>query len=205
MTLASSLVSCAVASIEDIFAHKPETSIEVKASFIPYALSLNIYIKMTMALLISTTIWYMAFFFIIYVIILLLFFIIIKCIHNMTNTKKQFILQILIFCLYTITLTAIAIVVNYFEGTSTLTVQGYSLVTVKLSDLAIVQKAYFNYIFASCLLCGIISNALYYYQVIPIQEEEEEANKERDFDANLPCFGRVIEQCCFKCTPDWLF
>ena len=54
MTLASSLVSCAVASIEDIFAHKPETSIEVKASFIPYALLMHIYGRMAMALIIST-------------------------------------------------------------------------------------------------------------------------------------------------------
>ena len=199
MTLASSLVSCAVASIEDIFAHKPETSIEVKASFIPYALSFNIYGKMAMAIIISTTQWNMIFLFIIFVIGYL---IIIKCIRNMADTKKQFILHIIIFCLYTITLTAIAIFVNYFGNTS---IWNLWMKKVKLSDLAIVQKAYFNYIFASCLLCGIISNVLYYYQVIPIQEEEEEANKERDSDADLTCCGRVIEHCCFNSTPDWLF
>ena len=91
----------------------------------------------------------------------------------MADTKKQFILQILIFCLYTITLIALAIIVNYFEGTSI-----WSFWAVKLSDLAIVQKAYFNYIFASCLVCGFISQVLYYYQVmkLPATQEEKEAN-----------------------------
>ena len=61
MTLASSLMSCVVATIEDIFAHKPKTSIEVKASFIPYALITNIYSQMTAALIISTIQWNMIF------------------------------------------------------------------------------------------------------------------------------------------------
>ena len=178
MTLASSLLSCAVSSIEDIFAHKPETSIEVKASFIPYALSSNIYGKMAMAIIISTTQWSMIFFFIIFGIGYL---IIIKCFRNMADTKKELIILLLNFCLYTITLTVIAIFVTYFENTSIWNLWIFS--SVKLSDLAIVQKAYFNYIFASCLLCGIISNVLYYYQVIPVQEKEEEANKEKESDA----------------------
>ena len=167
MTLASSLVSCAFASIEDIFAHKPETSIEVKASFFPYALSFNIYGRMSTAIIISTF-PFMIFFFIIFAIG---YFIIIKCVRNMADTKKQFILHIIIFCLHTIILTVIAIFVNTKIWKE-----------VKLSDLAIVKKRYFNYIFASCLLCGIISNVLYYYQVIPVQEKEEEANKEKESD-----------------------
>ena len=80
-------------------------------------------------------------------------------------------------CLYTITLTIIAIFVNYFGNTN---IWNLWAEEVKLSDLAIVKKRYFNYIFASCILCGIISNVLHYYQVVPVQEKEEEANKEKD-------------------------
>ena len=183
MTLASSLMSCVVATIESIFAHKPETSIEVKASFIPYALLQNIYIRMASALIISTTQWNVIF-------ILLGASIgfkiieIVKTRHintNLTPATEQFVINIILYCAFAISLIVIAVLVNYFEET---TIWNLWAEEVKISELAVVKKGYFNYIFICCLLCGIFSNVLFYYQVmkLPIQEEEE-ANKERDSDA----------------------
>ena len=160
MTLASSLMSCVLAFIEDIFAHKPQTSIEVKASFIPLALFHQIYVRMTMALIISTTQWNMIFI----IIGLAIGCSIIKVIiRNRAPEKKIFLTGIIQVCVFGTSLIVIAIIVNYFEET---TIWNLWAEKVKLSDLAIVKKKYFNYIFGCCLLCGIISMVLHYYQVM---------------------------------------
>ena len=103
-----------------------------------------------------------------------------KIIKNLTPAMENFVINISIFCAFAISLTVIAIFVNYFEET---TIWNLWAEEVKISDLAVVKKAYFNYIFICCLLCGIFSNILYYYQVMKIPIQEEEANKERDSDA----------------------
>ena len=178
MTLASSLMSTVVSTIEDIFANKPQTSIEIKASFIPYALFYNIYERTASALIISTTQWNM-----IFIIIgagtgsgigLALF----KKGDLKKPAKLRLFINIILFCAYAITLTVIAILVNYFEETN---IWNWGAKEVKLSDLAVVKYNYFNYIFVSCLLSGIISQVLYIYQVMKIpNQEEEEAKKEGD-------------------------
>ena len=109
-------------------------------------------------------------------------FYIIKIFKARKNLAMEtFFVRIMMFCAFAITLTVIAVFVNYFEET---TIWNLWAEEVKISDLAVVKKAYFNYIFICCLLCGIFSNVLFYYQVmkLPIQEEEE-ANKERNCDA----------------------
>ena len=102
-------------------------------------------------------------------------------IKNLTPAMETFIVKIIMYCASAISLTVIAVFVNYFEET---TIWNLWAEEVKISELAVVKKGYFNYIFICCLLCGIFSRVLYYYQVmkLPIQEEEE-ANKERDSNA----------------------
>merc|ERR1719203_1030575 len=136
-----------------------------------------------MALIISTTQWNMIF---ICIGASIGFFIIkiVKTRHinkNLTLATEQFVISIILYCAFAISLTVIVVFVNYFEETI---IWNLWAEEVKISELAVVKKGYFNYIFICCLLCGFFSNVLYYYQVmkIPIQEEEE-ANKEKDSDA----------------------
>ena len=103
-----------------------------------------------------------------------------KIIKNLTPAMENFVINISIFCAFAISLTVIAVFVNYFEET---TIWNLWAEEVKISDLAVVKKGYFNYIYICCLLCGIFSNVLYYYQVMKLRIQEEEANKERDSDA----------------------
>ena len=109
---------------------------------------------MAMALIISTAQWNMIFIFISADIGSV---IIKKIIRN--PAKQEFPLSIIVFCAYAISLTVIAIIVNYFEETS---IWNLWAKAVKLSDLAIVEKGYFNYIFWCCLFCGIISKVWHY-------------------------------------------
>ena len=104
-----------------------------------------------------------------------------KIIKNLTPAMETFVINIIVFCAFAISLTVIAVFVNYFEET---TIWNLWAEEVKISELAVVKKGYFNYIFICCLVCGFFSHVLYYYQVMKLRiQEEEEANKERDSDA----------------------
>ena len=163
-TLISSLMSCLWATIENIFAHKPQTTIEMKVFLIPYALFENIYLRMACALMLSTN-WNMILFIILLVVGKFVFRKI-PCIQNLSVAYKKLIIRLIKLSLFVLTLIAIAVLVNCFPETS---IWNWGADEKKLSDMAIVDKAYFNYIFACCIISGFVSNALYYFQVMPLE------------------------------------
>ena len=179
LSLASSYISIAIAFIESIFADKPQTTIQTKVSLLPMALFGIAVSGISTALIISTIQWNYLFAlfsiliaFCIYIYLRSWFATTLSPETHMVNSKaiEEFYFYVITVFVGILTLAIIFIFVNFYEEK---TIWNWWAEPVKLTELAIVQKKYFNTLFGICLPSGVIGIILYYFQVLKPRLKEE--------------------------------
>ena len=158
LTLASSLLSIAMAKIDNLFADKPQTTIYTKVSLLPMTLLTSISVQGSLALIF--TIIELNLLFVLLVYICCVIFYGICCFTNKKLAKAQIIINRK--CVITLILIILTIIVNFYEET---TFWNLWAKPIKLSELAIVKRKYFNTVSGVCISSTIISVVLKYIQI----------------------------------------
>ena len=160
-SLVSSLISMSIARMEGFLSDKPQAKIKTKAALLPMTLLASIYFSGSHALVITAIQWNVIFLdgilgLEIIICWLLLIF------KRLSRANHAFNSQIILRLGFVITLTVISFYVNYDKET---TFFNWWDEPIKLEELAIVKKSYFNIVVGICIASAIISLILYYFQV----------------------------------------